>query len=204
MTADLNVADWSGPPRCNRRTGTGRGEAHQIRRNQNAQRLTVSVMKAMLLISVIFGLLAASVEARLDETEPQLIDRYGHVRIRTTANVATLPQRPAGETLVFCVDGWTVTALVIDGRCKVITYLKPGEWTEEQLWHILEANGGHAQWEEMKTSAPDLKREWKRRDRTVAVWQQSRGIELMSPLDERRREELARGHRGDVARLDQF
>ena len=69
-----------------------------------------------------------------------------------------------------CLEFWTVSAVVIAGRCEEIEYTLAGKWTEPHFRRLLEINGGWAEWSEQKTRNPDNHRAWLRRDQTTANW----------------------------------
>jgi len=135
-----------------------------------------------ILISAIGFLFASSSYARLGETEAQLVERYDKPIMRSNEKaIAQGKVHDVAANLHFKADDWHIVARLVGGKCESISYLKPGEWTDEQFRHVLEANGGRSRWEERKTNTPKTHREWVRRDSTTAVWRMLQGITLETP-----------------------
>lgn len=130
-------------------------------------------------ISLVFvgGLTLA--EARIGETEAQLVVRLGGVQTR-------LPERTVaegrvyllGERVVFKQNEWRVTAVLIDGHCAKITYHKTGAWTEQQFTDLLTVNTGQWKWREIVSGAPKWQRTWRRADGLVAKWMYAGGFAI--------------------------
>lgn len=156
--------------------------------------------------SVVLALLSACTAlARLGETEPQLVERYGKAIMRTPEAVIEQGKIYAlADDLHFRADGWSVIARVVNGRCESISYGKPGEWTEEQYRTLLEANGTRAQWEERKTPTPKTHREWKRRDGATAVWRMLVNLTIESPAYQQARETLKKRAKEEASKLPKF
>jgi hypothetical protein len=112
--------------------------------------------------------------------------------------------RALADNLHFRMENWHVTARIINGRCESISYHKPGEWTEEQLRHILESNGTRAQWEERKTPSPKTHRTWLRRDSATAVWRLLQGMTLETRTFVKAREALKQRTKEESAKLPKF
>lgn len=128
--------------------------------------------------AILLFLFAAIVShARLGETEPELVARFGDVRSRMKATVVDGTQGRVliiGEELVFETDGWQIRAVIIDGRCARIGYQNSGPWNEDQLRYLLNTYGGRDRWKEQsppsKAGAMKSNRRWKRDDGLVAAW----------------------------------
>lgn len=118
-------------------------------------------------------------EARIGETEAQLVVRFGIVQTR-------LPERTVaegrvyllGERVVLKQNEWRVTAVLIDGRCAKITYHKAGAWTEQQLTDLLTVNTGQWRWREIISATPKWQRTWRRADGLVAKWMYAGGFAI--------------------------
>ncbi len=120
---------------------------------------------------LVFAFVASTVSARVGETGQELTARYGAVASRQPARKSTQGRMHIyGERLGFRTDDWTISAVVINGRCEEINYRKEGAWTEVQFRYLLELNGGRAQWTEQPTRNPEIRRDWQRRDKTMAWW----------------------------------
>ncbi len=92
---------------------------------------------------------------------------------------------------------------MINERCEEVTYSKSGEWTEAQFKHLLDINGGRSQWEEQKTTIPKMRREWKRRDKVMAVWSGG-GFEIKTPVVELTREAITKAAKEEASKLPKF
>jgi hypothetical protein len=124
-------------------------------------KLPLYILGALLLVPV--------VQARLTETEDELVQRFGKVKTRTEERKSFEGRTfTIGPELRFVSDQWKISAVMIDGRCAQITYTKVGHWTEEQLVGMLERNGGFATYTEDKTKSSKVVRRWKQRDGTTA------------------------------------
>jgi hypothetical protein len=142
--------------------------------------------------------------ARVGEVEEELVHRYGPVQSRQAAVKSAQGRTYTyGEYIRFRSEDWGINALLINGRCEEVTYSKSGEWTETQFKHLLEINGGRSQWEEQKTTIPQLRREWKRRDKVMAVWSGG-GFEVKSPVVEQTRDAVAKAAKEEASRLPKF
>ncbi len=129
----------------------------------NSLRLLGSLLAGSLIVSVASG--------RVGETEQELVVRYGAVTNRQPARKAVQGRMNIyGERLGFKFEFWTVSAVIIAGRCEEITYTLNGKWTEPHFRRLLEINGGWSEWTEQKTRNPDNHRQWLRRDQTTASW----------------------------------
>jgi len=158
-------------------------------------------MKMPVLVALVV-LAAAPLYARLGETEPQLIQRYGKPVMRS--DESTIEQGKiykVADRLHFRVDDWTLIAVVISGRCESIQYYKHGEWTEQQFRHVLEVNGGRGQWHEEKTPAPKMMREWIRLDKARAQWRLTQSMTLTSPAYDQAREALKKRAKEEASKL---
>ena len=128
-------------------------------------------MLRLLILFVLPGLVASSATGRVGETEQELVARYGAVTNRQPARKAVQGRMNIyGERLGFKFEFWTVSAVIIAGRCEEITYTLSGKWTDPHFRRLLEINGGWTEWTEQKTRNPDNHRQWLRRDQTAASW----------------------------------
>ncbi len=153
-------------------------------------------------LSLIFAGATAPGVARLGETEKEMVERYGKVIMRAPESVIEQGRIHAlADNLHFRLEGWNITARILNGRCESITYSKPGDWTEEQFRHVLESNGGRGQWEERKTATPKTHREWLRRDGKTAVWRMLQSMTLSTRAFEQAREALKAKAKEDASRL---
>ena len=130
---------------------------------------------------MIVGLALATVaEARLGETMPELVARFGET---VGKNKVTLfvdgRQREVGEAFRFRVDDWAIDVVMIDGICARIRYAKSEPWTEDQLTEVLRKNAQELAWKEESTTEV---RTWTRTDGAVANWDKARGLALELPL----------------------
>ena len=120
---------------------------------------------------LVFAWVASSAAGRVGETEQELVARYGAVTNRQPARKAVQGRMNIyGERLGFRFEFWTVSAVIIAGRCEEITYSLAGKWTDPHFHRLLEINGGWTEWTEQKTRNPDNHRQWLRRDQTTASW----------------------------------
>jgi hypothetical protein len=136
---------------------------------------------------MVFALVAASAVGRVGETEPELVARYGAVTNRQPARKAVQGRMNIyGERLGFRFEFWTISAVIIAGRCEEITYSLAGKWTDPHFRRLLEINGGWTEWTEQKTRNPDNHRQWLRRDQATASWGLS-GFMIRTPAAEKAR-----------------
>lgn len=120
---------------------------------------------------LVFALVASSAVGRVGETEQELVTRYGAVTNRQPARKSVQGRMNIyGERLGFRFEFWTVSAVIIAGRCEEITYSLAGKWTDPHFRRLLEINGGWTEWTEQKTRNADNHRQWLRRDQTTASW----------------------------------
>lgn len=120
---------------------------------------------------LVFALVAASAVGRVGETEQELVARYGGVTNRQPARKSVQGRMNIyGERLGFRFEFWTVSAVIVAGRCEELTYSLAGKWTDPHFRRLLEINGGWTEWTEQKTRNPDNHRQWLRRDQTTATW----------------------------------
>ncbi len=165
-----------------------------------------AIMKKPQLVSLvaIWLLLVSVVSARVGETEEELVHRYGGVTGKLPARKAAQGRiYTYGEYLRFHSDDWSIDALMINKRCEEVTYSRSSGWTEDQFKHLLEINGGRSQWEEQKTTIPKLHREWKRRDKVIAVWSGGE-FEVRTPVVEQTREAIAKAAKEEASKLPKF
>lgn len=133
----------------------------------------------------LFALLALAVtsaaSARLGETLPELVARFGETvgRQQITMYVDGR-QREVGHLFRFRVDDWAIDAIMVDGICAQIRYGKSDAWTDEQVGAVLEANAHERAWTEQPPREDG--RAWRRDDDATAVWQKDRAIILELPI----------------------
>lgn len=125
----------------------------------------------LLVLLILPILVASSAFGRVGETESELVARYGAVTNRQPARKAVQGRMNIyGERLGFSFEFWTVSAVIVAGRCEEITYTLTGKWTDPHFRRLLEINGGWSEWTEQKTRNPDNHRAWQRRDQAKADW----------------------------------
>lgn len=118
-------------------------------------------MKALIFFAFL-AVLAVPAQARIGETEFQLITRFGPPISRGF---------DLGPTLTFAFGEWTVVCDIVDGMCARIRYSKIGDWTEENFETLLKANGHRSGWNDLVSpNMKKLMRKWKRGDGTLAQW----------------------------------
>ena len=143
------------------------------------------MIRVLLLLLFLFATSLA--QARLGETEAQMIARFGQPTYRNQHS--TFAQGKVwhmGPSLSFRQDDWSIACDLVDGRCVKLQYGKTGEWTEEQFQMVLAYNSQGVKWTE--TSKPGLKRyqrTWKRVDGAEAIWTGGSNMNLIVPAYER-------------------
>jgi hypothetical protein len=144
-------------------------------------------MKPLILLVLITLLLPLTARARLGETEPELIARFGRPVGRSkTFAFAQGHTIPLGPEIVFQQDDWTITCDLIDERCARIGYHKRGDWTDNQILTVLTANAQGAKWSDItKPANRYYVREWKREDGAIAHWQRGLSMTITTPAFER-------------------
>lgn len=134
-----------------------------------------------LLLAASACLLATEASARLGDSEAELLKRFGDP-IRRSGHMISAQGKSyeMGRRFIFKQDDWTITCIVVDGRCMKIQYGKRGDWTEEQFQLVLSANSQGTAWTETsKASVAKMLRSWKRSDGSIAQWSKPEGsIEL--------------------------
>lgn len=137
-----------------------------------------------------FFLFATVCRAQIGEAEFELVERFGPVQERK-------PERALeegrvfviGERIVLKCDRWRITAVLVDGLCAKITYVRNGAWTDQHFADLLSTNANNCEWREVSGSAPNWRRAWQRSDGLIAQWKYAGGlvIEGESFLDARER-----------------
>ena len=118
----------------------------------------------------LFVLLLSAAHARLGDTETELINRFGRPLSRSKHAVSAQGRTfTLGPTLAFAQNDWNITCDLIDDRCVRILYTKRGDWSEDQVRLVLNANAQGAQWKE-KSPNPSFLRDWSRSDGSTAQW----------------------------------
>jgi hypothetical protein len=141
----------------------------------------VFVMKYVGLILVFIVCCPSISNARLGETEAELVKRFGPPRSRggeKTMGDGRIVD--LGPRLGFSQDEWSIISVLIDGRVARESYSKPGKWTEDQIKTVLTANAQGATWIEITKHAGSISRSWRRSDGATASWSGS-GMELTHP-----------------------
>jgi hypothetical protein len=125
--------------------------------------------------------------ARIGETEAELAKRLGSPHTRTTHKVAAQGKLfELGPSLSFKQGDWRIQCDLVDDRCVRISYTKIGQWSDEQLQTVLNANSQGATWTEVgRPSARKSSREWRRSDGAVATWVSTVGIKIRVPAYDR-------------------
>ena len=148
---------------------------------------------------------APGARARVGETEPELVQRYGRVHWRSRETVME-QQRTylVGESLQFLADDWSIYALMVNGHCERITYNKAGEWTEAQFTHLFEINGPLLAWKEDVSRNPRLMRTWTRKDGIIASWQFASGLTITTPVYEQTKAAIKAAAKAEASKLPPF
>lgn len=119
-------------------------------------------------------------QARLGETEKQLIERFGPPRLQAQHSIIAQGKIiPLGPQLHFAEGDWRIVCDIVDGKCLRIAYSKQGDWTEDQFQLVLNNNSQGSKWVEItKPSIAKLQREWKRGDGSTGKWTKVTGFAL--------------------------
>jgi hypothetical protein len=144
---------------------------------------------------IIFALALApgnfiAAEAGIGDTEAELVARFGAAQARMPERIQAQGRiHVLGERIVLKQAEWRVTAVLINGRCAKITYVKKGRWAELQFRELLSRNADRWAWNEIRGGAPKWQRTWRRVDGLVAKWMYAGGfaIEAQPFVDARRR-----------------
>lgn len=162
-------------------------------------------MRRIHLIAAMVSVLAASAaaEARIGETEAQLVQRFGAVTARSAER--TLEQGRAyvlGERIVLRQAEWRVTAVLIGGICAKITYVRSGRWSERHFADLLALNSGRWSWAEVRGGAPNWQRTWRRSDGLVAKWMYAGGLAIEAqPFVDAQQRVRDENRRGSLSRI---
>ena len=127
--------------------------------------------------------LATVAQARLGETMPELVARFGDSsKLGKGAVFVDGNAREVGKLFTFRHEDWRIDVVMVDGICARIRYAKPEAWTDEQIAAVLQLNAqGHA-WKEQP---PATERKWIRADGAIATWTKT-GLALELPSYEER------------------
>lgn len=124
--------------------------------------------------------------ARVGETEPELVKRFGSPVVRSIDQIGAEGRMwTIGPQLTFKKDDWTIVCVLVDGRVGKESYGKRGQWTEDHLKTVLNANSQGAKWEETGRAGKKLAREWRRSDGATARWVSNSGMTIIVPGYER-------------------
>lgn len=127
---------------------------------------------------VLFALLLSAAQARLGDTEAELIKRFGRPTSISSHSVSAQGKSfVLGPTLRFRQDDWTMRCDLIDGRCVRISYSKIGDWSDDHVRMVINANAQGALWNE-KSPYPKSQRNWFRSDGSTATWSKFGGMDL--------------------------
>ena len=137
----------------------------------------------LFLLSSVFG------HARLGETLPQLVERFGQpVFVQKEKHASSAAGRIIDlcDLYTFKQDDWFIQVSLVDKQSLKERYSKQGEWTTEQITTVLNANAQGAQWTETgKSELAKLAREWRRTDGGTASWGLGGGMTVTHPGYER-------------------
>jgi hypothetical protein len=135
------------------------------------------LLRACLLVTALAS--AATAEARIGDSEAQLVARFGSVQARRPEPL--LEQGRVfvlGERVVLKKQEWRVTAVLIDGHCAKITYGRAGAWKEQHYRDLLAQNADRWAWNEIPSAVPKWQRTWRRSDGLVAKWMYAGGLAI--------------------------
>jgi hypothetical protein len=154
--------------------------------------LLVRALRSLLIRFLLIACLASVAQARLGETEAQMVARFGKPTLRTTHTVHSQGKSwDLGPSFHFRQDDWTIQCDLIDARCVRVVYGKRGEWTDEQLEMVLAYNSQGLKWERLpKPGFEKNLRSWKRSDGATADWNWVNGMKLTVPAYDRAKQTL--------------
>jgi hypothetical protein len=139
-----------------------------------------SMIRVLLLL--FFLSVPSLAQARLGETEAELITRFGQPKARMKDMMGAQGRMwEVGPKYYFQQGHWHIYCVLVDGRCAWIDYGKPGEWTEEQVQLVLGSNSQGVKWTETTKGGGRSSRDWKRIDGADAKWHQLTGMKLIVP-----------------------
>src|SRR5438874_1394864 len=96
---------------------------------------------------VLFLSAATLAQARLGETEKQLVERFGAPGSRSRHSIIAQGRIwELGPTLNFKQNDWQISCDLVDERVVRIQYQKVGEWTEDQIQAVLNSNSQGDKW----------------------------------------------------------
>lgn len=146
--------------------------------------------------------MTATAQARLGETEQEMVDRFGKPMQRGEHTVIAQGKSwVLGPTVHFRQEDWQISADLVDGRCVRIAYSKRGDWTEEQVQLVLGSNSQGIKWTE--TSKPNTKkieRSWRRNDGALAGWSTLGSIRMVVPAYDRAKQVVEAKAKAEVSR----
>lgn len=146
----------------------------------------MAMLYRLMLLALPLAVNVTPASARLGETEREMFARFGPPTSSSKHSMVSQGRvHEVGPSFSFQQDGWRIRADVVDGRCVRISYAKTGDWTEEQVQLVLNANSQGAAWTETgRPGARKVQRTWQRSDGAQAHWS-GVGMQLVTPAYDR-------------------
>jgi hypothetical protein len=143
----------------------------------------------------------SSAIARIEETEEELVKRFGPVESRRKEQTTEHGKHyPFGDVLSFKASPWHVNAVLIDGRCAQIQYVKQdGSFAPEDIKKFLESNRNGFVW-----TADRSNRKWIRGDGVIAEDSPQFGFLVTAPIYEKRKKQALESAKKEAIKAPNF
>jgi hypothetical protein len=143
----------------------------------------------------------SSAFARIEETEEELVKRFGPVESRRKEQITEHRKHyPFGDVLSFKAGSWYVNAVLIDERCAQIQYVKQGgRFAPEDIKKLLESNRNGFVW-----TTDSSGRKWVRGDGIIAEDSPRFGFLVTAPIYEKRKKQALESAKKEAIKAPHF
>jgi len=129
----------------------------------------------------LFFILTGSAFARIGESPKEINSRYDKATPSAVGDAVIHEGRiiKFGQKVLYQSEGWTITAIFINGKCERIQYKKTGSWTNEHVYAVLNANANDQTWSKDSPFDNSRKR-WIGVGSSSADWNMVLGFDIKS------------------------